>query len=44
MDGDLQYLPEDVYRLYRQLKYSNADIVQGWRSHIGRRRAISATR
>ncbi len=38
MDGDLQYLPEDVYRLYRQLKYSNADIVQGWRSHIGRPR------
>jgi phenylacetate-CoA ligase len=38
MDGDLQYLPEDVYRLYRQLKHSNADIVQGWRSHIGRPR------
>ncbi len=38
MDGDLQYLPEDVYRLYRQLKYANADIVQGWRSHIGRER------
>lgn len=38
MDGDLQYLPEDVYRLYRQLRYSNADIVQGWRSHIGRPR------
>ena len=37
MDGDLQNLPEDVYRLYRQLKYSNADIVQGWRSHIGPR-------
>jgi len=38
MDGDLQYLPEDVYRLYRQLKYTNADVVQGWRSHIGRQR------
>ena len=38
MDGDLQYLPEDVYRLYRQLKHSNADVVQGWRSHIGRPR------
>jgi phenylacetate-CoA ligase len=36
MDGDLQYLPEDIYRLYREIKYSNADIVQGWRSHIGR--------
>jgi phenylacetate-CoA ligase len=38
MDGDLQYLPEDVYRLYRQLKYTNADLVQGYRSHIGRAR------
>jgi phenylacetate-CoA ligase len=38
IDGDLQYLPEDVYRLYRQLKYTNADLVQGWRSHIGRPR------
>jgi phenylacetate-CoA ligase len=38
MDGDLQYLPEDVYRMYRELRYTNADIVQGWRSHIGRAR------
>ena len=36
MDGDLQNLPEDVYRLYRERNYTNADIVQGWRSHIGR--------
>jgi phenylacetate-CoA ligase len=36
MDGDLQNLPEDVYRLYRELRYSQADIVQGWRSQIGR--------
>jgi phenylacetate-CoA ligase len=43
MDGDLQYLPEDVYRLYRQLKYTNADIVQGWRSHIGRPRDFRYT-
>lgn len=43
MDGDLQYLPEDVYRLYRQLKHSNADIVQGWRSHIGRPRDFRYT-
>jgi phenylacetate-CoA ligase len=43
MDGDLQYLPEDVYRLYRQLRYSNADIVQGWRSHIGRPRDFRYT-
>ncbi len=40
MDGDLQYLPEDVYRLYRQLKYTNADVVQGWRSQIGRVRGL----
>ena len=38
MDGDMQNLPEDVARLYRQLKYTNADIVQGHRSHIGRAR------
>ena len=43
MDGDLQYLPEDVYRLYRQLKYTNADIVQGGRSHIGRPRDFRYT-
>lgn len=36
MDGDLQYLPEDVYRLYRQLQYTNGDVVQGWRSQVGR--------
>jgi phenylacetate-CoA ligase len=38
MDGDLQNLPEDVYRLYRELQYSKADVVQGWRSQIGRKR------
>jgi phenylacetate-CoA ligase len=38
MDGDLQYLPEDVYRLYRELRYTNSDIVQGYRSSIGRLR------
>jgi phenylacetate-CoA ligase len=40
MDGDLEYMPEDVYRLYRHLKYSNADVVQGWRSHIARPRDV----
>jgi phenylacetate-CoA ligase len=40
MDGDLQYLPEDVYRLHRELRYTNADIVQGRRSHIGRVRGF----
>jgi phenylacetate-CoA ligase len=43
MDGDLQNLPEDVYRLYRELLYSNADIVQGHRSHIGRVRDFRYT-
>ncbi len=38
LDGDLEYLPEDIFRLYRHLKYSNADVVQGWRSHIARPR------
>jgi phenylacetate-CoA ligase len=38
MDGDMQNLPEDVARLYRQIKYTNADVVQGHRSHIGRAR------
>ncbi|MFQ5900481.1 MAG: glycosyltransferase [Thermodesulfobacteriota bacterium] len=36
IDADLQNLPEDVWRLYREARYSNADMVQGWRSHIGR--------
>jgi phenylacetate-CoA ligase len=40
MDGDLQYQPEDVFRLYRHLRYSNADVVQGWRSHIARPRDV----
>lgn len=40
MDGDLQYLPEDVYRLHRELRYTNADVVQGRRSHMGRVRGF----
>jgi phenylacetate-CoA ligase len=40
MDGDLEYLPEDIYRLYRHLAYANADVVQGWRSHIARPRDV----
>lgn len=36
IDSDLQNLPEDVGRLYREIKFSNVDIVQGWRNHIGR--------
>lgn len=36
IDADLQNIPEDVLRLYREIKFSNVDLVQGWRSHIGR--------
>ena len=38
IDSDLQNLPEDVGRLYRELAFSNADVVQGYRSSIGRLR------
>ena len=36
IDSDLQYQPEAIGRLYRELRQSNADIVQGYRSSIGR--------
>lgn len=36
IDSDLQNLPEDVWRLYQEIRFSNADIVQGWRNHIGK--------
>jgi phenylacetate-CoA ligase len=38
MDADLQNLPEDVYRLYREIARTHADLVQGYRSSIGRLR------
>jgi phenylacetate-CoA ligase len=38
MDTDLQNLPEDIYKLYREITFTNADLVQGWRSHVGRTR------
>jgi phenylacetate-CoA ligase len=38
IDADLQYLPEDVWRLYREIQLSHADMVQGYRSSIGRLR------
>ncbi len=38
IDADLQYLPEDVWRLYREIRFTNADLVQGYRSSIGRLR------
>jgi phenylacetate-CoA ligase len=36
LDADLQYQPEDILRLRRELEISNVDIVQGWRSPFGR--------
>lgn len=36
IDADLQYQPEDIYRLYREIKWTAADLVQGARTHIGR--------
>jgi phenylacetate-CoA ligase len=38
LDADLQYQPEDVLRLYRTLMESSVDVVQGWRSSVGRLR------
>lgn len=36
IDADLQNLPEDVARLYREITYTHADMVQGVRSSVGR--------
>jgi len=36
IDADLQYQPEDIWRIYRELKHQHSDIVQGYRSSIGR--------
>jgi phenylacetate-CoA ligase len=38
IDADLQHLPEDVYRLLREIQLSRADLVQGYRSSVGRLR------
>src|SRR5205823_5618061 len=38
IDADLQYLPEEVWRLYREIESSRADMVQGSRSSIERLR------
>ena len=37
IDADLQYQPEDLLRLRRELYEHSADIVQGFRSAVGRR-------
>jgi phenylacetate-CoA ligase len=36
IDADLQYQPEDILRLRRELYDSGVDVVQGWRSPFGR--------
>jgi phenylacetate-CoA ligase len=36
IDADLQYQPEDIWRLYREIKLTNVDLAQGYRSNIGR--------
>lgn len=38
MDADLQYQPEDLLRLHRTLLEATVDVVQGWRSPVGRKR------
>ncbi len=38
IDADLQYQPEDLLRMRRELYEYSVDIVQGWRSPVGRRR------
>ncbi|MCO6429399.1 MAG: glycosyltransferase [Deltaproteobacteria bacterium] len=36
IDADLQNPPEDIWRLYREIKHTRTDMVQGCRSSIGR--------
>jgi phenylacetate-CoA ligase len=36
IDADLQYQPEAIAHLYREMCFSNADLVQGWRSTLER--------
>lgn len=38
IDADLQYQPEDLLRLRRTLYEHSVDVVQGWRSAVGRRK------
>lgn len=38
IDADLQYLPEDIPRLLRTILQKQCDMVQGYRSSIGRKR------
>jgi phenylacetate-CoA ligase len=34
MDADLQNLPEDVWRLYKEIIFTHFDVVSGWRNHV----------
>jgi phenylacetate-coenzyme A ligase PaaK-like adenylate-forming protein len=36
IDADLQYQPEAIAHLYREMCFSKADLVQGWRSTLER--------
>jgi phenylacetate-CoA ligase len=38
IDADLQYQPEDILRLRRELIEHSLDVVQGWRSATGRKK------
>jgi phenylacetate-CoA ligase len=40
IDADLQYLPEDISRLYHEYERRGVDVVQGWRTSINRERNI----
>jgi phenylacetate-coenzyme A ligase PaaK-like adenylate-forming protein len=40
IDADLQNQPEDVHRLLREIRLSGVDLVQGYRSSIGRIRGL----
>jgi phenylacetate-CoA ligase len=38
IDADLQNLPEDIWRLYREIVISKVDLVQGYRSSLSRQK------
>ena len=38
IDADLQYQPEAIAQLYREITFSKVDLVQGWRSSLERQR------
>lgn len=38
IDADLQNPPEQIWRLYQEIVFSRADVVQGYRSSVGRLR------